>query len=254
VTFIPDTPAPSDVQILNTSTERTYSVNSLGKPAYEGNGGKRGRKPAAPLPQLFDPTTGKLVDQYTKEKRLGIRKETGALKLKKLTFRHRKIIALHIQGFSGPQIAFYMNCSEVTVSRVLNDPLAKSYIDAAAKDREAEVKALMGSAVQGVREGLTKEGLSIETRLKAVDRYAKLQQAIDTKNDNASAEDVIAKMLDRIKAVQVNQQVNVGTLVQVAATPTLPSISPQTIAALPPPPGPNGEAAAAVTATIIEGT
>lgn len=204
---------PTNVQNLNTSGEpsqKVYSVNANGKPAYQGNGGKRGRKAAAPLPKLFDPSSGKLLDQYSSEKRLGIRRETGAQKLKKLTFRHRKIIAFHIQGFSGEQIAFYMNCTNLTVSRVLNDPLAQAYIAAAAKDREEELKALMGSAVNVVREGLTKDGLDINTRLKAVDRYSKLRATIDNKEAKESAEDVIAKMLERAKTIQFNQQVNIG--------------------------------------------
>lgn len=245
MSFLPNgSPAPSSVQNLN---GKEYATNSLGKPAYEGNGGKRGRKPAAPLPKLFDPATGRLLDQYTREKRLGIRRDTGASKLKRLTFRHRKIIALHIQGFSGEQIAFYMNCTDASVSRILNDPLAREYIDAAAKDRESEIKALMGQAVNVVRDGLTKEGLDINTRLKAVDRYAKLRQSIDANNAPASAEDVIAKMLERINTLQITQSVNVGTLVNVAATPTLPGISPQTQQLLEPPQSLNGEA---VVATV----
>lgn len=201
---------PPNVQTLNTSDERSYSVNRAGKPAYQGNGGKRGRRPAPPLPKVFDPGSGTLLDQYTAEKRFGIRRESGALKLKRLTFRHRKIIALHIQGFSNEQVAFYMNVTHLTVSRILNDPLAQEYIGRAAKDRENELKALMGQAVGVVREGLTKEGLPIETRLKAVDRYTKLRQALTVDSGTTSAEDIIAKMLERAKTIQFNQQVNIG--------------------------------------------
>lgn len=200
---------PPNVQTLNTSDngQKEYKTNALGKPAYEGNGGKRGRKPAPKLPQVFDPSSGRLLDQYSREKRLGIRRESGALKLKKLTFRHRKIIAYHIQGFSNEQIAFYMNCTNMTVSRVLNDPLAQAYIQQAGRDRENELNALLGSAVSVVREGLTKEGLDIGTRLKAVDRYSKLRQTIIAKDQTQTAEDVIARMLERAKQINITQNV-----------------------------------------------
>jgi hypothetical protein len=219
MTFLPN------VQSLNASGEgkaKVYDTNAAGKPAYQGNGKQRGRKPAPQLPKLFDPSSGRLLDQYTSEKRLGIRRETGQLKLKKLTFRHRKIIALHIQGFSGEQIAFYMNCTNLTVSKVLNDPLAQSYISAATKDRELELKALLGSAVNVVREGMTKEGLDIGTKLKAVDRYSKLRSALDTGQEKISAEDIIAQMLERAKSINIQNNFNGNVTVQsVTSTPSL---------------------------------
>ena len=170
--------------------------------------GQRGRKPAN-LPVIYN-ANGEVVPRYLTEKMLGMRRMNGAMKLQRLTHRHLKIIGMHLEGHSLEMIAMNMPCSINTVSRVLNDPLSQVILKRTYEDRKGEVQALGGKAIAAVREGLD-ERHPVGTRLRAVDRFAKIRQTMlgeDAGED--SAEDVIARMLSRMNvAGDVNIQVNV---------------------------------------------
>ena len=162
--------------------------------------GQRGRKPAPALPVIRD-SDGNVIPRYLTEKHLGVRRENGAMKLKKLTNRHLKIVGMHLEGASVEMIASNCNCTISTVSRILNDPLAQQILKRVYSDREGEVQALGGKALQAVRDGLDKQQ-PINTRLRAVSSYAKVREVMMPKDKGSeSAEDVIARML---AAVQIN--------------------------------------------------
>ncbi len=72
--------------------------------------------------QQYDPAV------YQFEKIIGKRTKTGELKLKRLKPLHRQMIAMHIGCFSNRDIAFQLNIDEITVSRVLRDPLSQELI------------------------------------------------------------------------------------------------------------------------------
>lgn len=168
----------------------------------------RGRRPVD-LPQLVD-ANGRLLPRYLIEKITGVRRETGALKLKRLTNRHMKIIGMHLEGMSLEQIAMNARVSIPTVSRVLNDPLATAILQKIYKGREEEIKALTGKAIDVVRKGMDGEQ-PMGVRLRAVDRLAKLRETVLPKDKGAeSAEDVIARMLERTTIIGENVQINVG--------------------------------------------
>jgi len=169
---------------------------------------RRGRRPAEPLPTLRN-SQGEVIPRYVAEKFLGIRRTNGAMKLKRLTNRHLSIIGMHLEGHSLEVIANNMNCTFSTVSRILNDPLAQSILKRVYDDRKGEVHALGGKAIEVVREGLSEEQ-SIGTRLRAVDRFVKIRQTmIGDEGGEETAEDVIARMLDRATVLgDVNIQVN----------------------------------------------
>lgn len=172
--------------------------------------GQRGRKPADKLPVVRD-SNGNAYPRYLVEKHLGIRRENGALKLKRLTARHLKVIALHLEGHSLETIANNIPCTISTVSRVLNDPLSQRILKTVYEDRKGEIHALGGKAVAAVRAGLD-EKQTIGTRLRAVDRFAKIKSAlVGEENSNESAEDVIARMFANTTVLgNVNIQVNQG--------------------------------------------
>jgi len=168
--------------------------------------GRRGRKPAN-LPRIRD-DNGSLLPRYLVEKATGQRRANGAMKLKSLRTRHYAIIAKHLEGKSLEQVAIECRVSINTVSRVLNDPLAQTVLKRVYVGREGEIHALSGKAIQAVRDGLSAD--AIGTRLRAVDKYAKLREVMTTEKSDESAEDVIARMLRNATIIGENIQINVG--------------------------------------------
>lgn len=151
------------------------------------------------------------ITLYEREKRQGVRRANGARKLKKLSARHLKIISLHLAGKSGEQIASLIGCTVVTVSRILNDPLARDLLTKVYEDRQAEIDALAGDAIQAVREGLQGDH-PLREKLMAVDKFTKLKDSIGKGEDEGlTAEDVIERMFNRMNvAGDVNVQINAG--------------------------------------------
>jgi len=147
--------------------------------------------------------------KYESEKRQGLRKANGARKLKKLSNRHLRIISMHLEGKSGETIALAMGCTFITVSRILNDPLAIDLLAVIYKDRQGEIDALAGKAINAVRDGLEPH-LDMRTRLGAVDKFTKLKDSIGKEVTTAkSAEDIVAEIFKNHVKIE-NMQVNIG--------------------------------------------
>jgi hypothetical protein len=147
---------------------------------------------------------------YQKQKREGLRRSNGALKLKKLNNRHLDIISRHLQGESGEQISTTLGITIITVSRVLNDPLAKEFLSKIYEDRQGEIDALAGAAIDVVRDGLRGQH-SLREKLTAVDKYSKLKETIGKKGaETQTAEDVVQRMLESLTITDSNVQINLG--------------------------------------------
>jgi len=147
--------------------------------------------------------------QYESEKRTGVRRANGARKLKKLSNKHLAIIAQHLDGKSGEEIATTMHIRVVTVSRILNDPMVKQLTGRIFTDRQMELDALAGKAIGVVRQGLD-EG-SLREKLTAVDKYAKLKDTIGAEQTSAdSAEDIVDRIFKGVSTENLNVQINVG--------------------------------------------
>lgn len=132
---------------------------------------------------------------YAQEKNIGLRRANGARKLKKLSGRHLEIISHHLQGKSGEEIGILMGCTIITVSRVLNDPLSVDLLSVIYKDRQGEIDALAGAAIDVVRGALINDGVSTRERLAAVDKFTKLKDTIGKETSTAkTAEDVVAEI------------------------------------------------------------
>ena len=141
--------------------------------------------------------------RYEAEKIYGLRRGNGSLRLRRLSTRHYRIIALHLAGASGAQIHEVINCSIGTISRILNDPLSQAVIKQTYKDRQAELDALVGDAIAAVRENL-KNGTNSE-KLAAVDKYVKLKMAVASEsNPYESAEDYARAIVANAQNVQIN--------------------------------------------------
>lgn len=163
---------------------------------------------AANLPAIIPPPYSTI--EYERDKYIGRRRKNGALKLKRLTARHMDIISMHLQGLSGEDIAAEKNCTVVTVSRILHDPLAKGLISLIYKNRQGEIDALAGKALEAIRDGLSdKQGIRV--RLGAVDKFNKLKDTIGEGDETVkTAEDVVAAIFAGLKIEGTNVQVNIG--------------------------------------------
>lgn len=170
--------------------------------------GQTGRK-AADKPVVLD-SNGKTLPRYLVEKLSGARRENGAMKLKRLTARHYRIIGMHLEGRSLEHIARDCLITMSTASRILNDPLAQAIIGKTLVHREAEIQALGGKAVAAVRAALG-DDQTVGVRLKGVNALAKLHETLMPKDKGQeSAEDVIARMLSHGAIIGTNIQVNIG--------------------------------------------
>lgn len=144
-----------------------------------------------------------LVRRYEAEKMYGIRRDNGSRKLTRLTRRHYEIMARHLAGQSGEEIHIYMGLSISSISRILNDPLVQNVIKRSYKDRQAELDALAGKAIDALRSAF--DGSTSE-KLAAVDKYAKLKGVIAPEsNPMESAEDYARAIVNN---GTVNIQVN----------------------------------------------
>lgn len=156
-----------------------------------------------------EPGTAYNTAQYESEKRTGIRRANGARKLKKLSNKHLAIIAQHLDGKSGEEIATTMRIRVVTVSRILNDPMVKQLTNRIFSDRQQELDALAGKAIGVVRQGLDSENM--REKLSAVDKYSKLKDTIGTEESSAeSVEDIVDRIFKGVSTENLNVQINVG--------------------------------------------
>jgi len=168
----------------------------------------RGRRPSN-LPALTN-ESGKVLPRYVREKVLGLRRENGAMKLKRLTHRHMQIIGMHLEGQSIEQVAYNNRVTISTVSRVLNDPLAQQLLKQVYSDKESEIQALAGKAIGVVRDALIGDH-ALSLKLRAVDRYVKVRETMLSKEKGPeTAEDVIARMLSGGNIIANNVQINMG--------------------------------------------
>ena len=122
-----------------------------------------------------------IQDRYHYEKFMGKRQENGAKKLNELSPEHKQWIACYINGMKGVEIAEQYNVAAITVYRVLADPLAKGLIDQFDDGFKDEFRAMFPLVSLAVREGL--ESGTASTRLKSVDRWAKICRLLDGKDE-----------------------------------------------------------------------
>ena len=133
---------------------------------------------------------------YQFEKIIGKRTKTGELKLKRLKPLHRQMLHMHLGCYSNRDIAFHLNVDEITVSRVLRDPLSQEIINTYAEGIDAELEALLPLGVDVVRKALLSDSAKIG--LAGVDKLfralGKFNHTGD-KEERETAEDVIARAL-----------------------------------------------------------
>ena len=165
--------------------------------------GPNGGFPASTYTQGYDPVAAaakyqvnrlKLRDEYHYDKVIGLRRSNGHVNLKKLRPVHERMIALHINGVSGADIALQFKCSAFTVYRILGDPLAASLIAEVGEHYREEFKQLFPLVYKAVKEGL--ENPSSKVRLASVDRFARINRMIDGDSDEDGTEKYVKRVID----------------------------------------------------------
>lgn len=162
---------------------------------------------SAPQTPGYDPAEAR--SRYQQEVAAGDRLPNGAKPLKRLKARHREMVEMHLSGYRNRDIARYFGVTDITVNRILSDPLAQALIVRAGEEAEQRLQALANSAVDSVQAAMHEER-DVETRLKGVDRWVKLRDAMGSReSERLTAEDVIQRVLAGAFS-QTNIQVNVG--------------------------------------------
>ena len=154
-----------------------------------------------------------------KKKTLGRIGINGREKLKQLSQRHFKIIAMHLTGdYTGKEIAKELGVGVGTIYSVLNDPLAQEVIKEFRAGQMTELEALYPKAVEAIREGL--ESGNVGMKLKAVDRYLKMtgigteeerntsSVSITINNAREHFVNIFREMKDITPSVSVNEEGN----------------------------------------------
>lgn len=142
-----------------------------------------------------------IEDRYHYEKFIGKRKKNGALKLKDLTPVHRQIIACHVNGMKGVDIALQFKMAAITVYRILNDPQVQIYINEFEDAFKDEFRAMFPLVADAVREGLEHPNPAV--KLKAVDRYVKVRRVLDGDGEDGSEDKKHSVVAARVKFVKL---------------------------------------------------
>ena len=148
--------------------------------------------------QLMREVMGKKYNPatYKYEKIIGKRTKTGELKLKRLKPLHRQMLHMHLGCYSNRDIAFHLNVDEITVSRVLRDPLSQEIINTYASGIDAELEALLPLGVDVIRKAVLSDNAKIA--LQGADKLFRALGKFDSNRNvekQETAEDVIARAL-----------------------------------------------------------
>ena len=123
--------------------------------------------------------------------------------IKSLNPRHIKAIQLHLQGATLNEISEQTGFSVWWICRILKSKPAQRLIAEYQEYFDQEFKALYTGSIRAIREGL--EDPDINVRLKAANMYFKAHDKYRDrqKNQGASAEDVIRRILEIQKVAKL---------------------------------------------------
>lgn len=136
----------------------------------------------------------------------------GKIILKKLSEKHKTIVALHAQATDRHTIAQMAECTPEYVSFVVKQPLAQQYLSEIQGYLDDRMRAMFHKSVDAIDRAL--ECGNSDTELKAarlqMEAAGKLKSA---DKDQGTAEDIVASILERATVViaqTANVQVNQG--------------------------------------------
>ena len=123
-----------------------------------------------------------------------VAKESKAKPIKRYTLRHKRMLALYLQGYSPTQIAANLGCAPATVSSVVNNPRSKDVIEEAISHYDMRLKALQGPAIDTLHSAM--EGEDMRCALEAAKVVLKSQGKTEPAAVMAAgtAEDVVQEI------------------------------------------------------------
>jgi hypothetical protein len=111
--------------------------------------------------------------------------------------KHRRIIALHVQGLQNTEVAAFLRVSPTYVSSVLNNPTVQPVLHAIYADYERELKALFPMTVDALRKAL--ENGDHGDKLRAAELWHKIHGTFQrTEDSRVTAEDVVERIMEKI--------------------------------------------------------
>jgi len=121
-------------------------------------------------------------------------KESKAKPIKKYSIRHKRMLALYLQGYSPTQIADSLGCAPATVSAIVNNPRSKEVISEAISHYDMRLKALQGPAIDTLKYAM--EGDDTRCALEAAKIVLKSQGKMDPQPEQVTgtAEDVVQEI------------------------------------------------------------
>jgi predicted transcriptional regulator len=123
-----------------------------------------------------------------------VAKESSAKPLKKYSIRHKRMLALYLQGHSPTQIATALGCAPSTVSAVVHNPRSKEVIESAISHYDLRLKALQGPAIDTLKDAM--EGEDMRCALEAAKIILKSQGKMDKPAEvmQGTAEDIVQEI------------------------------------------------------------
>lgn len=120
---------------------------------------------------------------------------TKAKPIKRLSMKHRRVIALHLQGYDASKIASAMGLKAPTVYAILRNPTVQGIISQAISAYDDDIAALMGPAIGTVRFAMEQKESSLKEALRAADMAIKMNGKYrDVAEKGDTAEDVIQRI------------------------------------------------------------
>lgn len=121
-------------------------------------------------------------------------KESKAKPIKRYSLRHKRMLALYLQGHSPTQIANVLGCAPATVSAIVNNPRSKEVIAEAISHYDMRLKALQGPAIDTLKDAM--EGEDMRCALEAAKIILKSQGKMDpvVEGRAGTAEDVVQEI------------------------------------------------------------
>ena len=150
------------------------------------------------LGKLGDPSDDRTkfkynTERYKIQKLLKERRSSGHHNLNSLSPRHKKVIKLHLQGYTNRNICEVMEFAPTTVATILSDPKSVQVIDEALEAQRKELAALQRPAIDACRQAMNSAKPSIQ--LAGVDRFIKLSEYLGIHEEQKTAEDVIEHLM-----------------------------------------------------------
>ena len=146
------------------------------------------------MPKL---STEQAIALYQQDKLLGKRLSNGAKPLKKITLKHRLLIALFVRGYSNNEVALQLKMTPSWVSTLRHDPKISEIIDRHIAEADEHIAALMPKVAEKLSQIL--DSSDNQHVLGAIDKVLKTQAKYKEAGGDqnlVTAEDVARQIIE----------------------------------------------------------